>query len=98
MAWIRDRACRLAGIRLPGLACSCAGAFLVAVQSPVFPVTAAGQAAGATAAAVSGAFLLRRIANFDPLLSRLRAALALIVVGAFGSAILSASIGVASLY
>jgi signal transduction histidine kinase len=79
----------------PGVA---AGAFLGAVQSPVFLLTAAGQAAGATIAAVAGAFLLRRIDSFDPALSRLRDALALIVLGAFASAALSASIGVSSLY
>ena len=44
------------------------------------------------------AFLLRRMADFDPALSRLRDALALIVVGAFASSMLSASIGIASLF
>ena len=53
---------------------------------------------GATVAALTGTFLLRRIRGFDPSLSRLRDALGLIVLGAFGSAILSASIGVFSLY
>jgi len=79
----------------PGVA---AGAFLGAYQSPVFLLTAAGQAAGATLAAVAGAFFLRRIDGFDPALSRLRDALTLIVLGAFASAALSASIGVLSLY
>jgi PAS domain S-box-containing protein len=79
----------------PGVA---AGAFLVAFQSPVSALTALGQSAGATLTAVSGALLLRRFAHFDPGLSRLRDALALIVLGAFGSAILSASIGLSSLY
>ena len=79
----------------PGIAAS---AFLVAFQSPVFLLTAAGQAAGATLAAVSGTFLLRRVANFDPALPRLRDALALIVLGAFASATVSASIGVSSLF
>ena len=79
----------------PGVA---AGGFLVAFQSPVSALTALGQAAGATLTAVTGAQLLRRFANFDPGLSRLRDALALIVLGAFGSAILSASIGLSSLY
>jgi PAS domain S-box-containing protein len=79
----------------PALAAS---AFLVAFQSPVAAVTAAGQAAGATMAAAAGAFCLRRIANFDPMLSRLRDAIALILVGGFGSALISASIGIASLY
>jgi integral membrane sensor domain MASE1 len=79
----------------PGLA---AGSFLVALQSPVSPITALGQATAATLAAVSGASLLRRVANFDPALSRLKDALALIIIGAFGATLLSASIGMASLY
>jgi len=73
------------------------GAFLVAFLSPVSHVAAVGQAAGATVAALTGTFLLRRIADFHPSLSRLRDALGLIVLGAFGSAIVSASVGVSSL-
>ena len=73
-------------------------AFIVAVQGSVAPLAAAGQALGATIATAAGAFLLRRIANFDPGLSRLRDAIGLIVLGAFGSALVSASIGIASLY
>jgi PAS domain S-box-containing protein len=73
-------------------------AFLVASLSPVPPVAAVGQAAGATLAALVGAFLLGRIAKFRPSLSRLRDALALIVLGALGSAIVSATIGVSVLY
>jgi integral membrane sensor domain MASE1 len=79
----------------PGIAAS---AFLVAFQGSVPPIAAAGQATGATIAALTGTFLLRRIPDFDPSLSRLRDALGLVVLGAFGSAILSASIGVFSLY
>ena len=75
-----------------------AAAFLVAFLSPVPHVAAVGQAAGATLAALIGAFLLRRIAKFDSSLSRLRDALALIVLGALGSAMVSASIGVSTLY
>src|SRR5467141_951467 len=75
-----------------------AGAFLVAFLSPVPHVAAVGQAAAATFAALIGAFLLLRIAKFRPSLSRLRDALALIVFGAFGSALVSASIGVSVLY
>ncbi len=75
-----------------------AGAFLVAFFSPVSHVAALGQAAGATLAATTGAFLLHRIANFHPSLSRLSDALSLIVLGGFGSAIVSASIGVSVLY
>jgi PAS domain S-box-containing protein len=73
-------------------------AFLVALFSPVPPVTALGQAAGATFAALVGASLLRRIAKFRSSLSRLRDALALIVLGALVSAMVSATIGVSVLY
>lgn len=73
-------------------------AFLVAFLSPVPLVAAVGQAAGATLAVLLGAFLLRRIAKFRPSLSRLRDALALIVFGALGSAMVSATIGVSVLY
>ena len=84
------------GTRLwPAVAASC---FVVALQSPVPALTAIGQSAGATLGAVVGAVFLRRRADFDPALSRLRDALALIVIGAFSSAIVSASIGLASLY
>src|SRR5262245_22868156 len=55
-----------------------ASAFLVAAQGAVSPLAAAGQAAGATLAVTTGTFLLRRIANFDPSLSRLRDAIGLI--------------------
>lgn len=73
------------------------GAFLVAFLSPVSHFAAVGQAVGATVAALTGAFLLRRVADFHPSLSRLRDALGLIVFGAFGSAMVSASVGVSSL-
>jgi PAS domain S-box-containing protein len=73
-------------------------AFLVAVQGSVSPLAAAGQATGATLGAVTGAFVLRQIPQFDPALSRLRDALGLIVIGAFGSALISSGIGTASLY
>ena len=79
----------------PAIAASC---FVVALQSPVSALTAMGQAAGATLAAVTGGLLLRRVADFDPALSRLRDVLALIVVGALASSVLSASIGIASLF
>ena len=73
-------------------------AFLVAFSSPVPLVAAVGQAVGATLAALVGAFLLFRVAKFLPSLSRLRDALALIVLGALGSAVVSATIGVSVLY
>jgi len=75
-----------------------AAALVVALGSPVPHVAAVGQAAGATLAALSGAFILRRIVKFQPALSRLRDALWLIVLGAFGSALVSASMGVSFLY
>jgi PAS domain S-box-containing protein len=75
-----------------------AAAFLVAYSSPVPHLAAAGQAVGATLAALTGTFLLRRIVKFDLSLSRLRDAIGLIVFGAFGSAVVSASIGVSVLY
>jgi integral membrane sensor domain MASE1 len=71
----------------PGIAAS---AFLVAFSSAVPPLAAAGQAVGATGAALTATLLLRRIDHFDPSLSRLRDALGLVVVGAFGSALISA--------
>jgi PAS domain S-box-containing protein len=73
-------------------------AFLVALQGSVPPLAAAGQATAATVAAATGSLLLRRIPNFDPSLSRLRDALGLMVLGAFGSALLSSSFGILSLY
>jgi PAS domain S-box-containing protein len=83
------------GFRIwPGIA---AGSFLVAYQSPVLAITAAGQAAAATLGAAFGAFLLRRLPNFDPTLSRLRDALAFVVLGGFVSAALTASLGMAAL-
>src|SRR6186713_2179902 len=66
----------------PGIAAS---AFLVAFSSSVPALAAAGQAIGATTAALTGTTLLRRLFDFDPWLSRLSDALGLIVIGAFGS-------------
>ena len=74
------------------------GVFLVDFLSPVPAVAALGQASGATLAAITGAFALRRIAGFESSFSRLRDALAMIVLGAFGSALISATIGVSVLY
>ncbi|HEV2732618.1 MAG TPA: MASE1 domain-containing protein, partial [Terriglobales bacterium] len=74
------------------------GAFVIAFISPVTHFAALGQAAGATLAAFSGAFLLRRVAKFDNSLCRLRDALALVLLGGLGSALVSASIGTSVLY
>jgi PAS domain S-box-containing protein len=81
----------LCGYRIwPAVALS---AFVIAFLSPESYLTALGQGAGSTAAALIGTFLLQRIAKFDNSLSRLRDALALILLGALGSTIVSASIG-----
>jgi PAS domain S-box-containing protein len=69
-------------------------AFLIAFLSPEPYLTALGQATGATLAALAGSFVLHRFAKFDNSLSRLRDALALVVLGGLGSAVVSASIGV----
>jgi PAS domain S-box-containing protein len=79
----------------PGVA---AGAFLLAFFGPLPLWAAAAYAAGTTLTALLSAFLLRRIAKFDRSLSRLRDVLALIVLGAFGGSVISASIGVPILY
>ena len=68
-------------------------AFLIAFLSPESYLTALGQSAGSTVAALTGCFLLRRIANFDNSISRLRDALALVLLGGLASATVSASIG-----
>lgn len=68
-------------------------AFLIAFLSPEPALTALGQSAGATVAALFGTLLLRRIANFDNAFTRLRDALAFVLLGALGSAVVSASIG-----
>ena len=68
-------------------------AFLVAFLSPESYLTALGQSAGSTIAALAGCFLLRRVANFDNAISRLRDALALVLLGGLASAAVSASIG-----
>jgi PAS domain S-box-containing protein len=77
-----------------------AGAFLVALLSPDPPsiVAALVYAIGTTVASVIGTFLLRRVGNFDPSMSRLRDALGLVAFGAFGSSLVSASIGVSVPY
>lgn len=78
----------------PGVA---AAAFLVAFFSPVPHLAALGQAAGATLAAMTGAFVLRRV-GFNRSLCRLSDALSLITIGGFGSALVSASTGVSVLF
>src|SRR5690349_18461286 len=79
----------------PGVA---AAAIVVAFFSPVSHVTALGQAAGSTLAAIIGAFVLFRLVGFQPTLSRLSDALSLIALGGFGSALVSASLGMLVLF
>lgn len=74
------------------------GTFLVAFTSPEPALTALGQAFGSTSAVLTGSFLLRRVADFDNHLSRLRDAVAMFLFGGLISAMVSASIGTFVLY
>jgi PAS domain S-box-containing protein len=78
----------------PGIAL---GAFLANVTAHEPVGTACGIAAGNTLEALTGAWLLRRWAGFDPSLERLRDVLDLITLAAGVSTTVSATIGVASL-
>src|SRR6266576_6463234 len=98
MACVRHRARCDFDLRVPCMARGGRWGFSRAFFSPVSHLAALGQAVGATSGATTGAFLLRRIANLHPSLSRLSDALSLIALGGFGSAIVSASIGVSVLY
>src|SRR5215813_5226330 len=79
----------------PGIAL---GAFLTNLLSPIPHIAAAGLALGNTLAALTGAFLLRRMRGFRPSLSRLMDILQLVTLGALTSPTVSASIGVATLF
>src|SRR5216684_2308290 len=86
----------LLGYRVwPGIAL---GALLVNLFSPIPHIAAAGLAVGNTLAALTGAFLLRRMPAFRLSLSRLIDVLQLIALGALASPLVSASIGVATLF
>ena len=86
----------LCGYRVwPGVAL---GAFLLVLWSPVSLVGALVYGFGTVLAALAGAFLLRRVVRFEFPMLRLRDAVGLIVFGAFGSSLISASIGVPVLY
>ena len=74
------------------------GAFLLALLGSLSPASAVVYATGTTLAALIAAFLLGHIVKFDDSLSHLRDALGLIVLGALGSSVVSASIGVSILY
>jgi signal transduction histidine kinase len=55
--------------------------------------TAVGIAIGNTSAALAGAYMLRRVRGFDTSLERIRDVLALILLAAFASTIVSATVG-----
>jgi signal transduction histidine kinase/ActR/RegA family two-component response regulator len=74
------------------------GALLANVTSGVSPFGAAGIAAGNTLEAVAGALLLDRVAQFRVSLQRLRDVLGLTLLGAVVSTVVSATIGVGSLF
>jgi signal transduction histidine kinase len=83
------------GYRLaPGIAL---GALLANAWTGVPLLTASGIAMGNTLEAMTGAFLLTRLAGFHNALDRRRDVFALIVLAALGSTMLSASLGVAAL-
>ena len=86
----------LLGLRYwPGIAI---GAFLLNASAGVPLAGAAGIAVGNTLEAVVGALLLQHVARFRPSLERLRDVLALVLLAAAVSTVVSATIGVASLW
>jgi signal transduction histidine kinase len=78
----------------PGIAL---GAFVVNILTGATPPVALGIAVGNTLEAVAGAYALRRVTGFSPKLETLRDTLALILLAALGSTLVSASVGVLSL-
>jgi signal transduction histidine kinase len=86
----------LFGRRLwPGVAL---GALLVNFWAGASAGVALGISAGNTLEAVVGAYALRRVPGFDPGLNRLKDVLALIGFGALLSTVVSASVGVSTLF
>jgi signal transduction histidine kinase len=86
----------LRGYRLwPGVAI---GAFVANLLTDAPALVAAGIAVGNSLEAVVGTYALRRIAGFRPSLDRLQDALGLTILAAGFSTLLSATIGVSSLY
>ena len=86
----------LFGVRFwPGIAL---GAFLLNWTSGVPAAGAAGIAAGNTLEAVTAVLLLRRVADFRPSLAGLRDVFALVTLAALVSPLVSATIGVLSLW
>jgi len=85
----------LGGRRMwPGVAL---GALLTNLDTGVPAVTVLGITAGNTLEALAGAWLLQRVARFDPTLRRIRDVLALVTLAAGISTIVSATFGVSSL-
>jgi PAS domain S-box-containing protein len=78
----------------PGIAL---GAFLANATTNAPLATAAGIALGNTLEALLGAWLLRRLVQFDPALGRVKDVLGLVVLAAALSTMVSATIGVTSL-
>lgn len=85
----------LGGYRFwPGVAL---GAFLANSWTGIPLVATIGITCGNTLEALVGAYLLRRVASFRPTLERVRDVLALVILAATVSTLISATIGVASL-
>src|SRR5262249_3948667 len=78
----------------PGIAL---GAFLANATTNAPLATAAGIALGNTLEALAGAWLLRRLVQFDPALGRVNDVLSLVIVAAGVSAMVSATIGATNL-
>jgi PAS domain S-box-containing protein len=74
------------------------GAFLINAHTHVSLACALGIAAGNTLEALAAAFLLRRIAGFQPKMERLQDVIAFLGLAALLSTTISASIGIASLW
>src|SRR5690349_5540753 len=86
----------LRGYRVaPGVA---VGAFAANLWTGAPAAVALGIALGNTAEALLGAFALQRVASFRPSLARLRDVLALMGIAAVASTLVSASVGVTSLW
>ena len=73
------------------------GAFLANATANAPLATAAGIALGNTLEALAGAWMLRRLVQFDPALGRVKDVLGLVVLAAGLSTMVSATIGVTSL-
>src|SRR5262249_48349832 len=74
------------------------GAFLVNARTHVSLEAGLGIAAGNTLEALVGAYLLRRVVDFQPSMERLQDVIAFLGLGALLSTTISASFGIASLW